>query len=97
MSETELTTVDPASDTPPEPPRKQRIYPILDKTPFTVGEGLPNLMSCNELMRALNMNSATFDEAQREGKFKRFEHRNPMQRKKRYSGLLVTKYLSEPR
>lgn len=61
--------------------------------PYHVGEPLPNAMGCGELMRALNLRPGTFYAFQKAGKFKRFEFRRPVGRKKRYSGELVTRYL----
>ena len=100
MTEPQLTETVPV-DAPLKPrrtrPKKQRIYPKLDKTPFNVGDPLPNMLSTRELMRALNVNENTFDDLERAGKFKQFEFRKPIQKKRRYSGVLVTRYLQEPR
>lgn len=57
-----------------------------------VGDPLPNTMSANELMQALNLKPWVFFKHQRAGKFKRFEFKRPIGHK-RYSGRLVAAYL----
>ena len=64
-------------------------------TPYHVGEPLPNALTGSELMRALNLKESTFYAYQKAGKLKRFEFLRPVSYAKRYSGALVTQYLTQ--
>lgn len=75
--------------TPPVPGRQPADRPLH------VGDPLPNALGAEELMRALNLKSATFYAYQKAGKFKRFEFRRPVSYAKRYSGALVKQYLEQ--
>ncbi len=62
--------------------------------PAHVGDPLPNALTASDLMRALNLGAATFFRYQKAGKFKRFEFRRAIGHK-RYSGVLVQRYLDQ--